>query len=236
MISLGFFWESFLVVGIDCNVLVNSSPSGSIILILACHALSQSLGGLSQLIRFSINSFDSHMFPLRFIGKAPRNSTIRLNTRTSLKGLISASLAISHSPVSFTPHTDLEILSHTAIFAFLQSITALAVARNPLPTSKGVSGSFFMSSTYKTFKSFSHPMWTSISVTILAWYNGMMFTQDPKSAKVSKGLESPNMHGRVKSPGSSIRLGVLPWMNADPFLPSSKLSIHLSRIALYIGA
>ncbi|GJX34949.1 hypothetical protein Tco_0246506 [Tanacetum coccineum] len=32
------------------------------------------------------------------------------------------------------------ILSPTTILAILQSITALAVARNPLPTSKGVSG------------------------------------------------------------------------------------------------
>ncbi|GJT06988.1 hypothetical protein Tco_0841450 [Tanacetum coccineum] len=38
------------------------------------------------------------MFLLRFMGIAPKNSTILLNTRTSLKGLISASLAISHSP------------------------------------------------------------------------------------------------------------------------------------------
>nr|GEU99991.1 hypothetical protein [Tanacetum cinerariifolium] len=39
MISLGLsFSESFLVAGIDCRVLVNSSPSGSINLILACHA------------------------------------------------------------------------------------------------------------------------------------------------------------------------------------------------------
>ncbi|GKB16678.1 ribonuclease H-like domain-containing protein [Tanacetum coccineum] len=47
--------------------------------------------------------------------------------------------------VSFTPNTDLVIPSPTAILAFLQSITAFAISRNPLPTSKGVSGSFFMS-------------------------------------------------------------------------------------------
>ncbi|GJY80204.1 retrovirus-related pol polyprotein from transposon TNT 1-94 [Tanacetum coccineum] len=35
---------------------------------------------------------------LEVAGMAPKNSTILLNTRTSLKGLISASLAISHSP------------------------------------------------------------------------------------------------------------------------------------------
>ncbi|GJV67710.1 hypothetical protein Tco_1483219 [Tanacetum coccineum] len=31
-----------------------------------------------------------------------------------------------------------------------------------------------------------------------------MFTHDPRSAKVSKGFESPNLQGRVNSPGSSI--------------------------------
>ncbi|GKD44182.1 hypothetical protein Tco_1268827 [Tanacetum coccineum] len=127
MISLGLsFSESFLDVGTDWRVLVNSSPSGSISLILACYAPSLFLGGLSQLIGFSIKSYDSHMFLLRFMGIAPKNSTILLNTGTSLKGLISASLAISHSSV---------IPSYTAILAFLQSITALAVAKNPLPTS-----------------------------------------------------------------------------------------------------
>nr|GEX25759.1 hypothetical protein [Tanacetum cinerariifolium] len=60
------------------------------------------------------------------MGIAPKNSTIRLNTKTSLKGLISASPAISHSS------------------AFLQFIIALAVAKNPLPTSKGDLGPFFM--------------------------------------------------------------------------------------------
>ncbi|GKG38753.1 hypothetical protein Tco_0460465, partial [Tanacetum coccineum] len=52
----------------------------------------------------------------------------------------------SSSPKStpFTPNTDLVIPSPTVILAFLQSITALAVARNPLPTSKGGLGSFFI--------------------------------------------------------------------------------------------
>nr|GFA79321.1 hypothetical protein [Tanacetum cinerariifolium] len=53
--------------------------------------------GLSQLIRFLIKSSDSHIFLLRFMGIAHKNSTILLNTRTSLKGFISASLVISHS-------------------------------------------------------------------------------------------------------------------------------------------
>ncbi|GJW67301.1 hypothetical protein Tco_0121725 [Tanacetum coccineum] len=30
-----------------------------------------------------------------------------------------------------------------------------------------------------------------------------MFTHDPRSAKVSKGFESPNLQGKVNSPGSS---------------------------------
>ncbi|GJV30629.1 hypothetical protein Tco_1387077, partial [Tanacetum coccineum] len=65
MISLGLsFSESFLDVGTDWRVLVNSSPSGSISLILACYAPSLFLGGLSQLIGFSIESYDSHMFLL----------------------------------------------------------------------------------------------------------------------------------------------------------------------------
>nr|GEY71067.1 hypothetical protein [Tanacetum cinerariifolium] len=51
-----------------------------------------------------------------------------------------------------------------------------------------------------------------------------MFTHDPKSAKVSKGLDSPNLQGRVNSLGSSIFTGISPWINADPLLPSSKLS------------
>ncbi|GJU80590.1 hypothetical protein Tco_1282955 [Tanacetum coccineum] len=67
-------------------------------------------------------------------------------------------------------------------------------------------------------------------------YNEIMFTQDPKSAKVSKDLESPILQSKVNNPGSSILLGISPWINANPFLPSSKLSTYLSRIALYIGA
>ncbi|GJX02429.1 hypothetical protein Tco_0186342 [Tanacetum coccineum] len=63
-------------------------------------------------------------------------------------------------------------------------------------------------------------------------YNGIMFTHDPKSAKVSKGFESPNLQGRVNSPGSSILADTSPWTNADPFLPSSKLFTYLSSILL----
>ncbi|GKG51854.1 hypothetical protein Tco_0544492, partial [Tanacetum coccineum] len=66
-------------------------------------------------------------------------------------------------------------------------------------------------------------------------YSGIMFTHDPKSAKVSKGFESPNLQGRVNIPGSSILADTSPWMNANPFLPSSKLSKYLSNIALLIG-
>ncbi|GJS98282.1 putative reverse transcriptase domain-containing protein [Tanacetum coccineum] len=62
MISLGLsLSDSFLEVGTNWRVLVNSSAS-------------------------------------RFMGIAPKNSTILLNTKTSLNGLILASLAISHSP------------------------------------------------------------------------------------------------------------------------------------------
>ncbi|GKC98105.1 hypothetical protein Tco_1168380 [Tanacetum coccineum] len=86
--------------------------------------------------------------------------------------------ASSLGSVSFTPNTDIVIPSRVAILAFLQSMTALAVARNPLPTSKGVSD---LSSCQR--------------------YNGIMFTQDPKSAKASKGLKSPNLHDRVNSSG-----------------------------------
>ncbi|GJR36010.1 hypothetical protein Tco_1211694 [Tanacetum coccineum] len=136
------------------------------------------------------------------MGMAPRNSTIRLNTRVSLKGLSSASLEISHYPgassspksTPFTPNTDLVIPSPTAILAILQSITALAVARNPLPTSRGVSGSFSCRSDVKFFEEVS----------------GIMFTHDPRSARASKGSESPNLQGRVNSPGSPIFAGVLP--------------------------
>ncbi|GKG46161.1 hypothetical protein Tco_0498607, partial [Tanacetum coccineum] len=63
-------------------------------------------------------------------------------------------------------------------------------------------------------------------------YNGIMFTHDPKSAKVLKGFESPNLQGRGNSPGSSILADNSPWMNVDPFLPSSKLYTYLSNIAL----
>ncbi|GJZ59716.1 hypothetical protein Tco_0615532 [Tanacetum coccineum] len=35
-----------------------------------------------------------------------------------------------------------------------------------------------------------------------------MFTHDPRSAKVSKGFESPNLQGSVNSPRSSIFAGV----------------------------
>ncbi|GJX44209.1 hypothetical protein Tco_0260885 [Tanacetum coccineum] len=56
MISLGIsISKSFLVVGIDCKVLVNSSPSGSIIIILACHApspFSHRLGAMGSMSSF----------------------------------------------------------------------------------------------------------------------------------------------------------------------------------------
>ncbi|GKA76524.1 hypothetical protein Tco_0782985, partial [Tanacetum coccineum] len=70
-------------------------------------------------------------------------------------------------------------------------------------------------------------MWTATSLTIPMGYNDIMFTHDPKSAKVSKGFESPNLQGRVNSLGSSILVDTLPWTNVDPFLPSSKLSTWL---------
>ncbi|GJY89040.1 hypothetical protein Tco_0503668 [Tanacetum coccineum] len=62
-------------------------------------------------------------------------------------------------------------------------------------------------------------------------YNGIMFTYDPKSTKVSKGFESPNLQGRVNSLGSSILVDTSPWTNVDPVLPSSKLFTILSNIS-----
>nr|GEU80410.1 hypothetical protein [Tanacetum cinerariifolium] len=67
----------------------------------------------------------------------------------------------------------------------------------------------------------------NLMLSFLKTYNGIMFTHDPKSAKVSKGYESLNLKGRVNSPGSSILVDTSPWTNADPFLPSSKLSTWL---------
>ncbi|GJY85334.1 hypothetical protein Tco_0499360 [Tanacetum coccineum] len=55
-------------------------------------------------------------------------------------------------------------------------------------------------------------------------------------AKASKGFEFPNLQSRVNSPGPFIFADTLPWINVDPFLPSSKLSTYLSNIALEIGA
>ncbi|GJZ32995.1 hypothetical protein Tco_0578431 [Tanacetum coccineum] len=182
MISLGLsLSESFLVVGIDCRVLVNSSPSGSISLILACHAPSPFLGGLFLFIGLLIKSFDSHMLLLRFMGVcAPTPSELGRGLYDSLFPSV-VQYGASSSPKStlFTPNTDLVILSPTAILAILQFITALAVARNPLPTSKGVSR-----------------------------YSGIMFKYDPKSAKVLKGFESPNLQGRVNSPRLESELGL----------------------------
>ncbi|GJW10979.1 hypothetical protein Tco_1576806 [Tanacetum coccineum] len=168
---------------------------------------------------------------------APKNSTILLNTRTSLKGLILASLAISHSLGKWQskkvfpgvvrdlraysiPSYGVVIPAPTAILVVLQSITALAVARNPLPISKGVSG-LSLCRLHRNHNSLVFPM-----------YNRIMFAHDPKLAKVSKGFESPNLQGRVNSPRSSILADTSPWMNVDPFLPSSKLSTYLSNIAL----
>ncbi|GJY46778.1 hypothetical protein Tco_0435841 [Tanacetum coccineum] len=48
--------------------------------------------------------------------------------------------------------------------------------------------------------------------------------KDPRSAKVLKGFESPNLQGSMNSPGSSMFVGTSPWTNADSFLPRSKLS------------
>ncbi|GJT90501.1 hypothetical protein Tco_1079346 [Tanacetum coccineum] len=66
--------------------------------------------------------------------------------------------------------------SHTAILAFLQSITALAVAENPLPTNKG-----------KEVPS-ANPMTSLVSsnnpiLSFLKRFVGIKFTHDPKSAK-----------------------------------------------------
>ncbi|GJU59578.1 hypothetical protein Tco_1237344 [Tanacetum coccineum] len=72
-------------------------------------------------------------------------------------------------------------------------------------------------------------------LSFLKRYNGIMFTHDPKSAKVSKGFESPNLQGRVNSPRSSILIDTSPWTNDDPFLPSSKLSTWLSKERFGIG-
>ncbi|GJX03430.1 hypothetical protein Tco_0189346 [Tanacetum coccineum] len=65
-------------------------------------------------------------------------------------------------------------------------------------------------------------------LSFLKRYNGINVTHDPKSAKVSKGFESPNLQGKVNSPGSSILVDTSPWTNDNPFLPSSKLSMYLS--------
>ncbi|GKE65645.1 hypothetical protein Tco_1519806, partial [Tanacetum coccineum] len=86
----------------------------------------------------------------------------------------------------------LAIHSPIAILAFLQSITALAVAKNSIPTSKGVAG-----------------------------YSGIEFTQDPKSAKVSKGLESLSLHGlhctldhelELQEPVASLELALIAFI------------------------
>ncbi|GKB68927.1 hypothetical protein Tco_0930339 [Tanacetum coccineum] len=139
MISLGLsLSEIFLVVGIDCRVLVNSSPSGSISLILACHAPSSFLGGLSQLIGFLIWSSDSHILLLRLMGMAPKNSTILLNTKD---------LVPSANPKIWS------VSSNSPMLSFLKR------------------------------------------------YSGIMFTHDPRSTKVSKGFQSPNLQGRVNSLG-----------------------------------
>ncbi|GKD04570.1 hypothetical protein Tco_1179544, partial [Tanacetum coccineum] len=71
---------------------------------------------------------------------------------------------------------------------FLQSIMALAVAKNPLPTSRGIYD-LVPSTNPRTFSVF----YNTPIFSILKKYNGIKFTQDPKSAKVSKGLESPSL-------------------------------------------
>ncbi|GKB77519.1 hypothetical protein Tco_0944414 [Tanacetum coccineum] len=54
-------------------------------------------------------------------------------------------------------------------------------------------------------------------LSFLKRYNGIMFTHDPKSAKMLKGFESPNRQGRVNSLESSILVDTSPWTNPDPF-------------------
>ncbi|GKC50177.1 hypothetical protein Tco_1072922, partial [Tanacetum coccineum] len=104
-------------------------------------------------------SSDSHILLLRLMDMAPKNSTILLNTKGVHAPTISelgyglfdslflsvVQYGASSSPKSnlFTPNIDLVIPFPTAILAILQSITALVVARNPLPTSRGVSGTWF---------------------------------------------------------------------------------------------
>ncbi|GJQ96467.1 hypothetical protein Tco_0007606 [Tanacetum coccineum] len=72
------------------------------------------------------------------MGMTPINSSILLNTKDSLfPSVVQEGASSSPKSIPFTLNTDLVIPSLTAILAILQLITALAVARNPLPTSKG---------------------------------------------------------------------------------------------------
>ncbi|GKC89422.1 hypothetical protein Tco_1150071 [Tanacetum coccineum] len=52
-----------------------------------------------------------------------------------------------------------------------------------------------------------------------------MFMHDPRSAKVSKGFESPNLQGRVKSPGLERDLGL-----QEPVDYDANPGIHLQEL------
>nr|GEU61338.1 hypothetical protein [Tanacetum cinerariifolium] len=68
MISLGSsFSESYLEVGTDWRVVMNSSPSMSNSIILACHAPSLFLGGLSQVKRIENKAKRYLLFKIEMI-------------------------------------------------------------------------------------------------------------------------------------------------------------------------
>ena len=88
-----------------------------------------------------------------------------------IEGLLSNSTqgGTGSSPVSYacflTSYTDLFAPSPTAILDALQSINALAVAKNPHPISNGHVGSLFMSSTWKSAGKVIFPTLTITSLT-----------------------------------------------------------------------
>nr|GEY69525.1 hypothetical protein [Tanacetum cinerariifolium] len=64
-----------------------------------------------------------------------------------------------------------------------------------------------------------------------------MFTHDPRSAKASKGFESPSLQGRVNSPGSFIFAGVtkIVFLGLESVPLTSRFIEHQDIIAKFCG-
>ncbi|GJW56331.1 hypothetical protein Tco_0103062 [Tanacetum coccineum] len=98
--------------------------------------------------------------------------------------LDSTSASSSPKSIHFTLNTNLVIPSPAAIMAILQSITALAVAMDPFPTSKGVSGSF----SYRVKNEQDKTGWVPSLGFLTVYYGSVLLLSEQDELPSSVGL------------------------------------------------